>query len=62
MQTITLSRLVLDRLPEIHELLTETEREAQILIYGELASLKEEEIYYIIAETIEKKRQCQYYN
>jgi hypothetical protein len=62
MQTITLSRLVLDRLPEIHELLTETEREAQILIYGELASLKEEEIYYIIAETIEKKRQCLYYN
>ncbi|AUS09695.1 hypothetical protein C1X05_13230 [Laceyella sacchari] len=62
MQAVTLSRLVLDRMPEIHELLTETEKEAQILIYGEVSALKEEEIYYIVAETIAKKRMCQYYH
>jgi hypothetical protein len=49
-------------MPEIHELLTETEKEAQILIYGEVSALKEEEIYYIVAETIAKKRMCQYYH
>lgn len=61
MRTIPLSRLVLDRIPEIYELLTETEREAEILIDGELSSLRDEEIYYIIAETIEKKRPYFYY-
>jgi hypothetical protein len=52
MQTIKLSELVLAVSPELYDLLTEAERESDILIQGDLLSLSEEDINIIVAQTI----------
>lgn len=52
MQTIKLSTLVLNMTPELYELLTEVERNSDIVIQGELSSLTKAEINMIIVEAI----------
>jgi hypothetical protein len=52
MQTIKLSQLVLAISPELYDLLTEAERNAQILVQGELSAIRKEDMNQIIAQTI----------
>jgi hypothetical protein len=52
MQTIKLSKLVLEVSPELYELLTEAERDSDIIVQGDPFALNEEDINVIVAETI----------
>lgn len=52
MQSIKLSELVLAVSPELYDLLTEAERDSDIILQGDVSSLDEEDINYIIEKTI----------
>jgi hypothetical protein len=52
MQTVKLSQLVLAVSPELYDLLTEAERNSDILVHGELSELNKEDMNRIIAQTI----------
>ncbi|MBA4492809.1 hypothetical protein ACFO25_09035 [Paenactinomyces guangxiensis] len=52
MQTVKLSDLVLAVSPELYDLLTEAERDSDIIVQGDPRSLSEEDINTIIAQTI----------
>lgn len=52
MQTIKLSKLVMEMSPELHDLLTEAERDSDIVVKGDPFALEMEDINIIIAETI----------
>jgi hypothetical protein len=52
METIKLSKLVMAVSPELYDLLTEAERDSEIVVQGDINRLGEEDINYIIEKTI----------
>jgi hypothetical protein len=52
MQTIKLSKLILKVSPKLHALLTEAERDSDIVVRGDPFALNEEDINVIVAEMI----------
>ncbi|MGA8943685.1 MAG: hypothetical protein WB502_13390 [Thermoactinomyces sp.] len=52
MQTVKLSQLVLALSPELYDLLTETERNANVMIHGKLSDINRDDMNRIVAQTI----------
>jgi hypothetical protein len=62
MQTVKLSQLVLAVSPELYDLLTEAERNSDILVHGELSELNKEDMNRIIAQAIVNYHGNAYYH
>jgi len=62
MQTIKLSHLVLAVSPELYDLLTEVERNANVMVHGHLSEIKQEHMNWIIQETITYHHSNGYYH
>lgn len=62
MQTIKLSQLVLAVSPELYDLLTEAERNASVMVHGALSDINQEQMSWIIQETIAYHQSNGYYH
>lgn len=52
MQTMKLSQLVLVVSPELYDLLTETERNANVMVHGKISDINKDDMNRIVAQTI----------
>lgn len=62
MQTMKLSQLVLVVSPELYDLLTETERNASIMVHGRLSDINKDDMNRIVAQTIQYHHESTIYH